>query len=87
MFSDAEFSSSKVKLKSGDSLLLFTDGVTETVNAEGAEFGNRRLCESINGFASGGPRELIAHCLQHIENFRGSAERTDDLSMLALSFV
>ena len=87
IFCDAEFASRKVKLESGDSLLLFTDGVTETVNAEGSEFGTARLCESINGFVSGEPRDLIAHCLEHIENFRGGFERRDDLTMLALSFV
>jgi len=84
MFCDTQFESRKVKLASGDSLLLFTDGVTETVNADGAEYGNQRLCESMNGFASGGPSDLISHCLGHVTNFRGSAERHDDLSILAL---
>lgn len=87
MFCDAEFASRKVKLNSGDSLLLFTDGVTETVNADGDEFGTARLCESINGFEFGEPRDLIARCLDHVANFRGETERRDDLSMLALSFV
>jgi len=87
MFCDTEFVSQKVKLRQGDSLLLFTDGVTETVGATGDEFGTTRLCESINGFASGEPRDLIAHCLGHIGSFRGNEERRDDLTMLALSFV
>lgn len=87
MFCDAEFASSTVKLNRGDSLLLFTDGVTETVNADGTEFGSQRLCEALNGFASGEPGDLIAHCLGHVSSFRGEAERHDDLSMLALSFV
>lgn len=87
MFCDAEFTPQTVKLHKGDALLLFTDGVTETVNPQGDEFGSQRLCESLNGFALGGPRDLITHCLGHIANFRGSAERSDDLSMLALSFI
>ena len=87
MFCDTQFESRKVNLKSGDSLLLFTDGVTETVNADGAEFGNHRLCELMTNFASGSPSDLISHCLGHVANFRGSAERHDDLSMLALAYV
>ncbi|MEP6787509.1 MAG: SpoIIE family protein phosphatase, partial [Acidobacteriota bacterium] len=71
----------------GDSLLLFTDGVTEMINADGAEFGNHRLCESILGFDSGSSSDLISRCLGHVANFRGNAERRDDLSMLALAFV
>lgn len=87
MFCEAEFASQKVKLESGDSLLLFTDGVTETINAEGDEFGTPRLYESLNGFVSGEPRDLLAHCLMQVASFRGTAERSDDLSMLALSFA
>jgi sigma-B regulation protein RsbU (phosphoserine phosphatase) len=87
MFSDTEFVPQKVKLNRGDSLLLFTDGVTETFNDKGIEFGTGRLCESIHGFATNEPRELIGRCLEHVAGFRGNAERTDDLSMLALSFV
>ncbi len=87
MFCEAEFSSRKVQLHPGDSLLLFTDGVTETINADGIEFGTERLFESLNGFDSGEPCDLIAHCARHVSRFRGYAERHDDLSMLALSFI
>jgi sigma-B regulation protein RsbU (phosphoserine phosphatase) len=87
MFCDTEFVSQKVGLRQGDSLLLFTDGVTETINDAGDEFGTARLCESINGFAFGEPRDLITHCLGHVGLFRGNEERRDDLTMLALSFV
>ena len=87
MFCDAEFESRKVKMNRGDSLFLFTDGVTETINSEGVEFGTRQLGESINGFSSGEPRDLIDRCLEDIARFRGGEERRDDLSMLAISYV
>lgn len=86
MFVDAEFPSQSVKLSDGDSLLLFTDGVTEAVNADGAEFGASRLCEVINGFDFAHPRELISHCAGALTTFRGTASRNDDLTMLALRF-
>lgn len=87
MFCEAEFSSRKVQLNRGDSLLLFTDGVTETADTNGAEFGSKRLCDAINRVASSQPGDLIAGCLGEIAGFRGNAERHDDLSMLAISFV
>jgi sigma-B regulation protein RsbU (phosphoserine phosphatase) len=86
MFVDAEFPSQRVKLSEGDSLLLFTDGVTEAVNGDGSEFGSARLCEAINGFDFAHPRELIAHCAGALGAFRGTANRNDDLTMLALRF-
>lgn len=86
MFCEAEFTSRKVQLDRGDSLLLFTDGVTETTNPDGDEFGTHRLFDSINEDSSEGPRRLIENCLGHVSDFRGSEERRDDLSMLAISF-
>lgn len=87
MFCDAEFSSSKVQLDRGDSLLLFSDGVTETVDENGTEFGIERLCQAIDGLESSEPCDLIERCIGRIAGFRGNAERHDDLSMLAISFV
>lgn len=87
MFCEAEFVSEKVKLDAGDSLLLFTDGVTETVNGDGAEFGTTRLSQAINGDSFSGPRDLIGRCVDEIVRHRGDAERHDDLTILALSFV
>lgn len=86
MFCDAEFPSQKVKLNDGDSLLLFTDGVTEAVNGDGNEFGSTRLCEAINGFDFAHPNELISRCAGELTNWRGAAERNDDLTMLALRY-
>ena len=82
MFCEAEFTSQKVKVNDGDSLLLFTDGVTEAVNDIGEEFGSARLCDAINGFDFSHPNELISLCADAITNWRGAAERNDDLTML-----
>jgi len=55
MFCDSQFVSSGVKLQPSETLLLFTDGVTEANDASGVEFGVERLRASINGSASGRP--------------------------------
>lgn len=86
MFCDAEFPSQKVKLDDGDSLLLFTDGVTEAANNDGNEFGSARLSDAINGFDFSHPTELISRCAGELTNWRGAAERNDDLTMLALRY-
>lgn len=87
MFCEAEFVSQKVKLGTGDSLLLFTDGVTETMDLNGEEFGTMRLSDAINGRVFAGPGDLISHCVDHVTSHRAGGERRDDLTMLALSFV
>lgn len=86
MFCETEFTVNKIALNSGDSLLLFTDGVTEALNGAGMEFGTERLFGSINGGRYSSPGELVEHCVSQVNDFRGNAHRHDDLTMLALSF-
>ena len=86
MFCDTEFEVSKVALNKGDSLFMFTDGVTETVNSDGTEYGTSGLFEAIGCGVFRKPNELIGQCLEHLDNFRGSAERHDDLTVLALAY-
>ncbi|MEP7076363.1 MAG: SpoIIE family protein phosphatase [Acidobacteriota bacterium] len=87
MFAETSFSASKIKLDQGDSLLLFTDGVTETVNADGTEFGVRGLFDSIDGEGAFTPSDLIKKCLDGVAGHRGTAEKNDDLTVLALTYA
>ena len=70
----------------GDSLVLFTDGVTETMNVDGAEYGTCGLFEAIELATDTTPSGRIKHSLSHIDGFRGSAARHDDLTILALAY-
>jgi phosphoserine phosphatase RsbU/P len=87
MFSDSSFISSGVRLAPGETLLLFTDGVTEANDHEGTEFGTERLRASINGSATGHPTELLQTCVDAVAAFRNGAVRNDDLTMLALKYT
>jgi sigma-B regulation protein RsbU (phosphoserine phosphatase) len=87
MFCDSSFVSSGVRLAAGETLLLFTDGVTEANDAEGSEFGTERLRASIDGSTSGHPTELLQTCVSAVTAFRNGTERNDDLTMLALKYT
>jgi sigma-B regulation protein RsbU (phosphoserine phosphatase) len=87
MFCDSQFISSGVKLEPGETLLLFTDGVTEANDPDGAEFGTDRLRASINGSAKGNPTELLQTCVDAVAAFRDGTPRNDDMTMLALRYT
>ena len=87
MFCDSQFISSGVKLKPSETLLLFTDGVTEANDTNGEEFGTDRLRASINGSAYGHPTELLQTCVNAVAAFRNGAVRNDDMTMLALKYT
>jgi len=87
MFCTADFPVTNVTLGTGDSVLLFSDGVTETINGEGKEFGIEGIFNAINGGGFTGPDQLIGRCIEHVSLHRGRAERHDDLTMLAITYL
>jgi phosphoserine phosphatase RsbU/P len=87
LFCDSNFAASCVKLNSGDTLLLYTDGVTEANDPTEEEFGIARLLQSVNGSYAGEPSGLVRNCVAAVDAFRGTAARNDDLTILAVKFA
>lgn len=87
MFCDVQFSTSKINLQPDETLLLFTDGVTETTNGGGTEFGNEGLLLSLNEAFAYDPAAMVRACLSAVEDHRGSAAMSDDLTLMALKFA
>lgn len=87
LFSDQKFSSTHVQLSPGDSLVLFSDGITESLSADGSEYGSQRLAALLNQCLSRGSRELVEDCIRDVTAFRGVSPRFDDQTLLVLSFA
>jgi len=87
LFADQQFTSCHKVMGPGDMLLLYTDGVTETQNAGGTEYGVAKLQSLIEERNMWCPEELIASCRDCLQDFRGTAERLDDETLLALQFT
>ena len=79
MFCDELFATNKVQLASGDALLLYTDGVTETHDLTGAEFGVERLMKAVDVPLPSRPAALIDACVSSLADFRGNGNKADDL--------
>jgi sigma-B regulation protein RsbU (phosphoserine phosphatase) len=70
----------------GDTLLVFTDGVSESCNDKDDEYGNDRLRHLLQRIYTLSPREIVAEIKQTIAQFRGSAARTDDCAVAVMQF-
>jgi sigma-B regulation protein RsbU (phosphoserine phosphatase) len=85
MFCSQEFALSRLRLQLGDSLLLYTDGLTEAEDGAGTPYGTERLSRLAAANCGNAPEALLAACRKDLNAFRGRAPVRDDLTLLALS--
>jgi sigma-B regulation protein RsbU (phosphoserine phosphatase) len=84
MFCASPYAASDTRLAPGDTLLLYTDGVPETHDAAGREYGVGRLREVLGDVAGAAPDAVADAILDDVTAFRGAAPPTDDLTLLVL---
>jgi len=68
----------------GDSLLLYTDGVTEVLNFSNEQFGQERLAELVHQHADRTAPDLLQSIRQAVSAFGGDRPLADDMTMVAL---
>ena len=68
----------------GDQLILYTDGVSESMTASGEIFGEQRLIEALERAPLGGAKPLIQHITNILRDFRQGALASDDLTMVVM---
>jgi sigma-B regulation protein RsbU (phosphoserine phosphatase) len=72
-----------VRLSAGDTLLCYTDGVTEAVNADGAQYGEAHLLETLSR-PTKNAEEAVTALLTDIETFTAGTEPFDDITLIAV---
>jgi serine phosphatase RsbU (regulator of sigma subunit) len=83
---EAEYTTTCIKLEPGDTLVLFSDGVTEAMNPNEELFGSARLRELLNGQMETPLDQLQKYVLESVENFARGASQTDDLTLLLVRY-
>ena len=84
IFCNEHFTSEKLRTEPGDTLFLFTDGLSESRDRSGGEYGTERLRALLCQNHALAPAELIGACLGDLINFRAGVPKNDDLTVLAL---
>jgi len=82
-FADSVWHQERIAVADGTTVLLYTDGVTETVRDDGERFGPERLRRFLGGHPVLAPQALLDSLADALERFRGG-EATDDVAALAL---
>jgi sigma-B regulation protein RsbU (phosphoserine phosphatase) len=86
LFPDAEFATCSHQLVPGDTLVLYTDGITEAVDLHEDQFGVERLKTAIAQDAHGPVENIQAAILSAIDEFTRGAEQADDITLLILRY-
>ena len=78
---DFVYEPQKIKLKEGDSIVLYTDGLNEAINSEKEEFGYERIAASLNKEEE--LKNKIDAVLKDLNEFEGNEEQFDDITILS----
>jgi serine phosphatase RsbU (regulator of sigma subunit) len=81
---DAEYEIGTVKLKDGDCLLFYTDGLIDAANFDGDLWGRERLLETAKKFAAGSAQRMVDNILGYRRRFVGLTRQIDDTSIVVV---
>lgn len=83
---DVEYESFTYKMQEGETLILYTDGITEALNKEKKLYGEERFISLLNDF-KGEPNTLLQTIKEDVDKFSSSCPQTDDITLLSLKFI
>ena len=82
----SDYRSYEIQLVPGDTVFLYTDGVTEAVNAKNEEFGLERMVDALNLELEAPVAKLVDNVRGAINAFVGDAPQADDITMMVLRY-
>ena len=81
------YASGRLMLAPGEALLLYTDGVTEAMNARETLYSEQRLEQFLARHGESSPRQMIGDLVGEVRQFAGTAAQSDDITVLALRYL
>ena len=76
----------RLQMDRGDTLILFTDGVTEAMNGDRELYGEARLEALLTDIAHENVNNLVNNVLESVRDFADGAEQSDDITLLAFTY-
>lgn len=86
LFEDESYASSRIQLEPGDTLLLYTDGVTEAEDKDRNLFQDGRLKEAFAQHRDSSLKALLDGIFSAVDTFSGGARQSDDLTLLVVRY-
>jgi serine phosphatase RsbU (regulator of sigma subunit) len=80
---DALYSDGHFQLASDETLVLYTDGVTESCNNDAEMFTEERFARALENLPAYDPKDICLHVLNEVVAHQGTAQQADDITILA----
>jgi sigma-B regulation protein RsbU (phosphoserine phosphatase) len=87
LFDSSTYGTTKIQLAPGETLLFYTDGITEARNASEVEYGLERLALFVAERSHLSSEELVRACVDDVVAFIANIDLADDLTIMALRRV
>ena len=81
----AEYQQARVELRPGDLMVLFTDGISETMNTRDEEWGEERLIATLGSLDGAKPEAIVQNVFQQADKFAGEAPQHDDMTIVVIA--
>ena len=86
-FAEAAYSEEETPLREGDTLVLYSDGVSDATGTNDEAFGDDRLLECVGGACGMEPAALIDHVLNEVRAFSADRPQFDDITLLVVRYA
>ena len=87
LFESAPYANDSVELQPGDTMILYSDGVTEAHNVAGDEFGEERMVEVLKAFHKEPATVVLDKLIDAVKVFATGAEQYDDVTALVVQYT
>jgi sigma-B regulation protein RsbU (phosphoserine phosphatase) len=87
LFEFAPYSVDSLQLKPGDTMVFYSDGVTEAHNVAGEEFGEARLVEVMQRTYQSSADVVLEQIISAVQEFARGAEQYDDVTALVVKYT
>lgn len=84
LYPNKKYEESTIKLEQGDSIILYSDGVTELQNKNNKHFGIDRFSKLLKKFSTKKPKVIIEKIEKRLESFNQDMKQTDDITIMVL---
>jgi len=83
----APYTEGQIKLNDGDTIVMFSDGVSEALNAAGDEFGDARLEEVAAAIKDSSSSDIVERIVSAVRTFTKGAPQSDDITVMVIRYL